>query len=187
MRWVVLIGLLIGGGIAFLIPMDSVRPAPQKPEPRAAATHELEPPAPPIGEAAAEIDGSAGYDAEAYAISIEEGVAAGDSTFEEESEDEAGARPVIEELRGGRTHRTVDPEVIIYTTSWCGYCRKAIVDLDASGVRYINKDVEKDPEAKREQLMKSGGRKGVPLIDVAGEIIRGYDRHRLKAALARLR
>jgi len=65
-------------------------------------------------------------------------------------------------------------EVIIYTTPWCGYCRKAIEHLEDRGVDYVNKDIEDDADAEEEYLQKSGGRRGVPLIDVGGQIMQGY-------------
>jgi glutaredoxin len=73
-------------------------------------------------------------------------------------------------------------EVIIYTTPWCGYCRKAIAHLEDRGVDYVNKDIEADADAEEEYLEKSGGRRGVPLIDVGGQIMQGYSR----AALDRM-
>lgn len=73
-------------------------------------------------------------------------------------------------------------EVVIYTTSWCGYCRKAISHLEDRGVDYVNKNIEDDADAEEEYLEKSGGRRGVPLIDVGGQIMQGYS----KAALDRM-
>jgi glutaredoxin-like YruB-family protein len=77
-------------------------------------------------------------------------------------------------------------EVVIYTTSWCGYCRKAMAHLDAKGIDYENKDIEADSDAEAEYLEKSGGRRGVPLIDVGGQIMQGYSRERLDQMLANL-
>ena len=77
-------------------------------------------------------------------------------------------------------------EVVIYTTTWCGYCRKAMAHLEAKGVDYENKDIEADSEAEAEYLEKSGGRRGVPLIDVGGQIMQGYSQERLDQMLANL-
>ena len=70
-------------------------------------------------------------------------------------------------------------DIIIYTTSWCGVCRKAIAHLDRRGVAYEKKDIEDDPDAAAEYRRKSGGRRGVPLIDVGGKILQGYSPTRL--------
>jgi len=77
------------------------------------------------------------------------------------------------------------PEVVIYTTRTCPHCRKALAHLDRRGVPYVNKDVESDNRAEKEYLRKGKGRRGVPLIDVGGEILRGYSPRSLDAALDR--
>ena len=77
------------------------------------------------------------------------------------------------------------PEVVIYTTQSCPHCRKALAHLDRLGVPYTNKDVENDSRAEKEYLRKGKGRRGVPLIDVGGEILRGYSPKSLDAALER--
>ncbi len=77
-------------------------------------------------------------------------------------------------------------EVILYGTTWCGACRKASAHLDERGVDYVSKDIEDDPEAHEEYLEKSGGRRGVPLIDVGGEIMPGYSSQRLDQLLEKM-
>lgn len=70
--------------------------------------------------------------------------------------------------------------IILYTTSWCGYCRKTRALLDELGEPYIDKDIEDSPEARREYQAKGRGYTGVPLIDVDGRILRGYDEKTLR-------
>ena len=77
------------------------------------------------------------------------------------------------------------PEVVIYTTKTCPHCRKALAHLERRGVPYVNKDVETDRRAEKEYLRKGKGRRGVPLIDVGGEILRGYSPKTLDSALDR--
>jgi glutaredoxin 3 len=72
-------------------------------------------------------------------------------------------------------------DVVLYSTSWCPWCRKARAWLDARGVRYEDRDIEADPEFADELLRKSGGR-SVPVFDIDGHIVRGFD----PAALQRL-
>ena len=71
--------------------------------------------------------------------------------------------------------------VIIYTTPWCGFCKMAKNYMDQLGVQYEEKDVEQDPEAGKEAVEKSG-QQGVPVIDVGGTIILGFDRPMLDQA-----
>jgi glutaredoxin len=56
-----------------------------------------------------------------------------------------------------------DINVIIYTTSWCGSCKKAKEYLKSLGVNYTEYNVGRNKDKKKEQLEKSGGYGGVPL------------------------
>ena len=73
--------------------------------------------------------------------------------------------------------------VTIYTTTWCGFCKTAKNYMDSLGVEYQEKDVEKDPDAGAEAVYKSG-QMGVPIIDVNGQIIVGFDKPALDKAFA---
>lgn len=53
--------------------------------------------------------------------------------------------------------------------------------MDELGVKYEEKDVEHDPAAATEAVEKSG-QMGVPVIDVEGDIILGFDRTGLDRA-----
>lgn len=71
--------------------------------------------------------------------------------------------------------------VTIYTATWCGFCRMAKNYMDKLGVKYEEKDIERDPAAAGEAVQKSG-QMGVPVIDVNGTIILGFDRMALDEA-----
>lgn len=77
------------------------------------------------------------------------------------------------------------PPVILYGTSWCGYCARARAYFNHRHVPFVDKDVEADPAAAQELLAKVGSYGGVPVIDVGGTIIRGFDVRGIDAALAR--
>lgn len=81
------------------------------------------------------------------------------------------------------TRRGSHKEVIIYTTSWCPACTRARKYLDSRGVAYTNKDVEHDKSNLTEMLSKSGGARGVPVIDVHGKILRGFNQAAIEAEL----
>ncbi|HTE22797.1 MAG TPA: glutaredoxin domain-containing protein [Candidatus Limnocylindria bacterium] len=72
-------------------------------------------------------------------------------------------------------------KVIIYTTTWCGFCQMAKKYMSQLGIDYEEKDVERDPAAANEAVQKSG-QMGVPIIDVNGTIIIGFDKPRLDQA-----
>lgn len=77
--------------------------------------------------------------------------------------------------------------VIIYTTSWCGYCRKAKSFLKAKKVFFTEKDVEKDAGAAQELAQKAAAARvqpqGVPVLDVKGKLILGFDQQAIEQAL----
>ncbi len=79
-----------------------------------------------------------------------------------------------------------EPRIILYETSWCGYCRKATRLLEQLDADFEARDIEKDRKAAAEFRRKSGGRGGVPLIDVDGELVRGYDEPRIRKLVAEL-
>jgi glutaredoxin 3 len=75
------------------------------------------------------------------------------------------------------------PDVEIYTTPTCGYCRQAKSYLDELGVAFTEHDVSRD-RAAAEEMIKLTGQMGVPVIVVGGQVIIGFDRARLQQLLA---
>jgi glutaredoxin 3 len=75
-----------------------------------------------------------------------------------------------------------DSKVIVYSTTWCAFCHQAKQYLDSIGIKYIDRDVEKEPEAGLEAVEKSNQR-GIPVIDIDGDVIIGFDRPRIDASL----
>jgi glutaredoxin len=77
--------------------------------------------------------------------------------------------------------------VVIYGAEWCGACHEAAKYLRAKGIPYVDKDVEKDPSAAREmeaKLAKNGLRDGsIPVIDVRGKVMVGFNPAEIDAAL----
>lgn len=72
---------------------------------------------------------------------------------------------------------------IIYSANWCAFCHAAKQYFDRLGVKYEVRDVETDHKYAIEAVEKSG-QMGIPVIDIDGEIIIGFDRPRIDAALA---
>lgn len=76
-----------------------------------------------------------------------------------------------------------EPQVIVYRTSWCAFCHTEMQWMDRLGVKYIAKDIEADQAAHDELMAKiNGDFRGVPVTDVAGDIILGFDRPKLQDA-----
>jgi len=72
--------------------------------------------------------------------------------------------------------------VKIYTTTTCPYCRMAKDFFKKNNVKYQEINVEYDQKAAEEMIEKSG-QMGVPVIDVNGTIIVGFDRPAIEQAL----
>ncbi|MFW0758769.1 glutaredoxin family protein [Pseudomonas sp. H11T01] len=71
-------------------------------------------------------------------------------------------------------------KVVLYATDWCGYCKLTRRFLDQKGIPYKEFDIEKNAEARK--AYEALGR-GIPLLDVNGTLIRGYDPDEILAAL----
>jgi len=79
------------------------------------------------------------------------------------------------------------PVVILYGTPWCGACKAAKKYLAQKRIPYAYKDIEGDPAAARE-LQSKAARLGVPadrvpILDVRGRLLLGFDPTRLEAML----
>lgn len=77
--------------------------------------------------------------------------------------------------------RAPQPVVELYATSWCPYCQQTREFFAANAIEYIEHDIEKSSQALAEHE-KLGG-KGVPLILVGDEVIRGYNESSLRTLL----
>ena len=78
--------------------------------------------------------------------------------------------------QGGATQ----PQVTIYSTTWCAFCKTEKQYLDKLGVPFVEKDIEADKEAYEELMAKSnGGYQGVPVTDLAGTLVLGFDRRKI--------
>ena len=78
-------------------------------------------------------------------------------------------------------HVRANARVTLYATEWCGYCKQARRFLDQKGIAYNEFDIEKDAEARK--AYEALGGRGIPLIDVNGTLIRGFEPDRILAAL----
>lgn len=59
-------------------------------------------------------------------------------------------------------------DLVLYTTAWCGDCRRAKQFLKERGVAFSEVNVDEDPEAEDLVLRVNGGRRKVPTIQVDG-------------------
>ena len=73
-------------------------------------------------------------------------------------------------------------EVKVYSTPTCPYCKMTKKFLEDNGIKYQDLNVAEDKAARDEMISKSG-QMGVPLIDIDGELILGFDQAQLKEKL----
>ena len=72
--------------------------------------------------------------------------------------------------------------VKVYSTSTCPWCIRAKQFLKDNSVVFEDYDVSLD-RAKADEMVKKSGQMGVPVLDIEGEIIVGFDKEKIKAAL----
>ena len=75
---------------------------------------------------------------------------------------QAGARPGVH----------APARIVLYSATWCGWCRKAKAHLDAEGIDYEIRDI--DNPANLEELVAKTGQKGIPVLDVGGKVVTGF-------------
>jgi glutaredoxin 3 len=77
----------------------------------------------------------------------------------------------------GGSHR-----VVVYSSPTCVWCSRAKTYLNGRGVSFRDVDVSRDPAAARE-LVRRTGQMGVPVIEIDGQAIVGFDQVRIDSAL----
>jgi glutaredoxin len=88
----------------------------------------------------------------------------------------------------GATEKSGSSDVIIYGASWCGACKQAARFFSQKGVAFVEKDIEKEPGARSEMLAKAKAQGvqtgGIPVIDVRGTMLGGFNARRIEQLLA---
>jgi len=74
------------------------------------------------------------------------------------------------------------PKVKVYSTPTCPYCHATKEFLKENKIEFEDIDVSKNQDKAQEMIEKSG-QMGVPVIDINGTIIVGYDKEAIKKAL----
>lgn len=75
-------------------------------------------------------------------------------------------------------------KVIIYSTPWCAFCKTEKQYLEHLGVKFVGKDIELEPESLKEYEDKVQGRTtSVPVTDIDGELVFGFDRKKIDELL----
>jgi glutaredoxin len=82
-------------------------------------------------------------------------------------------------------NETIAAHVDLYVTSWCPYCKKAILFLQDNHIPFSEYDIEQDYAAadRKQKLAPDYG--GVPLAVINGDVIRGFSEYKYRRALAK--
>ncbi|MBN1571591.1 MAG: glutaredoxin family protein [Deltaproteobacteria bacterium] len=74
-------------------------------------------------------------------------------------------------------------KVVIYTTPTCPYCNRVREFFKDSGIDFTDYDVTKEERALAEMRKLTENGERVPVINIGGEIIIGFDESRIEGAL----
>jgi glutaredoxin 3 len=77
---------------------------------------------------------------------------------------------------------SMENKLIVYGAEWCAFCHQAMQYFDKLGVKYTYKNVDLNQDDARAAVEKSG-QTGIPVLDIDGEIIVGFDRPKIDKAL----
>jgi glutaredoxin 3 len=67
------------------------------------------------------------------------------------------------------------PEIIMYSTAWCGYCQRARNLLERKGAAVREVKIDEDAKERDIMLARSSGRRTVPQIFIGDRHVGGYD------------
>ncbi|HQR23606.1 MAG TPA: glutaredoxin 3 [Steroidobacteraceae bacterium] len=70
---------------------------------------------------------------------------------------------------------TGTPDIVVYSTAWCGYCDRAKALLERKGLVYREIRVDEDPAERQAMLARSGGRRTVPQVFIGDRHVGGFD------------
>jgi glutaredoxin-like YruB-family protein len=72
--------------------------------------------------------------------------------------------------------------VVIYSTPTCPWCQRVKQFMQEHNIFFQDFDVSQNQE-KAEEMVQKSGQMGVPVVDVGGEIIVGFDKDKIEDAL----
>lgn len=72
--------------------------------------------------------------------------------------------------------------VIVYSTPSCPWCIRVKQFLKENNVLFLDWDVSVDQLAA-EEMVKKSGQMGVPVLDIDGQIVVGFDKEKIKQLL----
>jgi mycoredoxin len=74
--------------------------------------------------------------------------------------------------------------VTMYTTTWCGYCRRLKRQMEDEGIEFREVDVDAHPQYGERIVAATGGYRTVPAIEAGGELLVNPTLREVRTALA---
>lgn len=84
-----------------------------------------------------------------------------------------------------KTQAATVPQVDLYVTGWCPYCKKAMAFLRKNNIAFNAHDIEQDLDAAARKKELDPDYSGIPLAVINGVTIRGFDEGTYQEALAK--
>jgi glutaredoxin-like YruB-family protein len=76
----------------------------------------------------------------------------------------------------------IQPKVVVFSTPTCSYCNMAKIYFREKGIKFTDIDVSRDQAAARDMVRRSG-QMGVPVIDIGGKVVVGFNRPQINILL----
>ena len=73
-------------------------------------------------------------------------------------------------------------KITVYSTPTCPFCIRAKQFLKDNNIQFTDIDVSTD-QSKAQDMIKKSGQMGVPVIDIDGEVIVGFDKEKISSVL----
>ena len=80
------------------------------------------------------------------------------------------------------TNEKIQPKVVVFSTPTCSFCNMAKGYFREKGIKFTDIDVSRDQAAARDMVRRSG-QMGVPVIDIGGKIVVGFNRPQINTLL----
>lgn len=74
--------------------------------------------------------------------------------------------------------------VTMFSTTWCGYCRRLKRQMNEAGISYREVDLDDDPTHDDRIIAKTGGFRTVPTLEIHGELLVNPSIREVEEALA---
>jgi len=80
------------------------------------------------------------------------------------------------------TDQKIQPKVVVFSTPTCSFCNMTKGYFREKGIKFTDIDVSRDQAAARDMVRRSG-QMGVPVIDIGGKIVVGFNRPQINSLL----